>query len=315
MVIRFPIAVRLAACTLIAALIAPDVYAGKRLKRFSTTEDHYIDELFYDGESGRLMMVQETGIPGDRYGESINQTALVDWSRFDSNLISIKTSGEGYIPDETVTLNADGLIARLEIPGDEPSDDVTYEYHYDTDGYCTEVIGSNIYNGHVYANTWTYGWENGDLVSYNDGYWTAEYGDTAYPDGAQFIGAFFDSFAMRFRQSFIGAYCGFMKSSRHHLTRCKDDDGYYDYYQYDLDEDGYPTEIRIYNDREMTRLYHTFTFEWEDSAAADDVNEDSEVMPESYFTPDGIRHTSPQHGLNIIRYTDGTTRKIFITRP
>ena len=104
----------------------------------------------------------------------------------------------------------------MEIPGDEPSDDVTYEYHYDTDGYCTEVIGSNIYNGHVYANTWTYGWENGDLVSYNDGYWTAEYGDTAYPDGAQVIGAFFDSFAMPFRTSSLGAYLCFCQSSRYH---------------------------------------------------------------------------------------------------
>ena len=36
------------------------------------------------------------------------------------------------------------------------------------------------------------------------------------------------------------------------------------------------------------------------------------AKPEAYYTPDGRRLSSPQPGLNIVRMSDGTARKIVV---
>jgi hypothetical protein len=42
--------------------------------------------------------------------------------------------------------------------------------------------------------------------------------------------------------------------------------------------------------------------------------QDVVVTPQAYYTPDGRRHVTQQRGLNIVRMSDGTTKKVSTQR-
>lgn len=55
-------------------------------------------------------------------------------------------------------------------------------------------------------------------------------------------------------------------------------------------------------------FYNIVEYEYEQSDI--EAVEHSPLNIEQYYTPDGMRIDKPQRGLNIVRMSDGTTRKV-----
>jgi hypothetical protein len=53
-------------------------------------------------------------------------------------------------------------------------------------------------------------------------------------------------------------------------------------------------------------------FRWDGETSLQEITEDSDAEIKAIYTANGIPVSQPQRGINILKMSDGTTRKIFV---
>lgn len=291
--------------------LSMDVWAGeKRLRKCTTTEDHYSIALTYDDLTGRLISGYTSGI--DSHWDSADDfTTTLDWSRIDQGIVTVSSdSRTGNMSDGDITLrlNAEGLLT--EVVGAAGSQwEGTWNFILDQNGNCTRITSQE--EG-VYGN---FTWVNGDFTSSQENEATFFYSGKSFsspvPSKSSVVSAFFNSYSGGLSVPGTALLAGMVKGSRN-LVDYIIVDGDMEYFVYEFDQDGYPVRIeqRLGHNGE---LYAEFLFEWEADPGSG-INETT-VAPAGepcYISPDGTLHNRPVKGVNIVRHGDGTTRKIYI---
>ena len=80
-------------------------------------------------------------------------------------------------------------------------------------------------------------------------------------------------------------------------------------YTYEFDSDGYVTKAVLDDTDEGV---YTYTLVWEANTAAVDKVRSVSSEPQDFYDLKGGKHQQPAHGLNIVRMSDGTIRKVVV---
>lgn len=280
--------------------------AEKRLKKFTTTEDHYSVALTYD-DQGRLVSAFTSGLDSE-WDNNDNFTLSLDWSRIADGIVTTTSdSRSGYMDDGDLSLrlNATGLLTEV-IGAADSSWDGTWSYMLDQNGYCTSIFSQE--EG-LYDN---YTWVDGDFTSAQDHEVVFFYSGKSFSDPVEsrssVVSAFFNSYSGGLSAPGTAVLSGMIKGSRH-LVDYIIDEGDMEYFVYEFDSDGYPVRVeqRLGHSGE---LYAEFTFEWENADSGLDTPCVDATEAPCYISIDGMVHSHPVRGINLRRNSDGTISKI-----
>lgn len=229
-------------------------------------------------------------------------------------------------PGETITcyltLGENGYVSRsyeVEESFGEVAEHEVYTFSYNVNGQLSEVSESDFLD----SETYTFFYDStGDITmsskrgSDNDNEtYTIAYSSTAQPQMLANKGAImdFDLFGFDSTEASYLYYAGLLGKPTTHLPitsieKEANGDTTSSSIKWTLGTDGFPTAMREFEGRELEAQ---MIFTWRDIAAVKSIEmEESDGSVVGYYDLMGKKHAQPLRGLNIVKMSDGTTKKI-----
>lgn len=298
---------------LISILLPFTGFAEKVLVGISDGED--VASTIEYNQQGKVVKIS-----GGAVNDYIN--VEVDWTKFNDGFVSLAMNIEGISFNLDVLLDNKGRAIKV---ADPSINAYLYEFSYDENN---NLITANT-NLDDYIAKKTLVWENGNLVKitgneiYEDGSTPVsvniQYTDVSHPQaidnkgeiigGLLSFGVDTDDFGILSFMQMMGLIGN--RSKNLPVSAVARWEGYPSFqsnFSYVLDSEGYPIEATTEEDGEVMHNYFT----WGDIQLGieDALNPDKTVV--GIYDLNGIKLTEPKKGINIIRYSDGTTQKLVV---
>ncbi len=265
-----------------------------------------VHEISYDSE-GRVSVVK---------CQYYNWVSTYDYSALADNIVTMKVektdrNGEPIeiIKEYTMRLGDNGLISRVDYIVYEYVDErpMSYDFSYNDDNNIIKIDADE--GGQVYE----FDYEGGNLISLQgvedwapgevlEAHYT--YGDIANVGKLVFYNFYFQSFDQLNFAFLTGLMGEPSKTLMTDAVLTADDETQTTDFKWLLDEDGYPYEMSW---SETDSRIHT-SFTWSNLTGINSVKE--ETVGSRYYSLEGIELDAPRRGINIVRNSDGTTRKV-----
>lgn len=282
---------------------------GYQLTAVETSDMKYSSKLTLTYEDNRLVKVTETSSYGD--GNPYSDWYIFDYNEIDKRHVTMIYQNEDWDKQYIdLYLNSDGAVGTVMYEDGE-----WYEFQYNSDKQLSRMIQHHE-DGEIETTNMTY--DNGSLVKVNgndgDAYYmsyTSE--ETLIPIANKaglmyncdiFWGIDLDEFNYVYMAGLLGkapAYLPIATRDGNYSTR---------HYNWNLDDNGIPTECSYNPDsRDITYKYY-----WTKTETGNNNITDNTKAPtvKGVYTTSGMKTSCQQKGLNIIQFSDGTTRKIVL---
>lgn len=274
-------------------------------------DDTYSSKLTLTYEDNRLIKVTEGSQYNGNHGSSDRYE--FDYSQLDKQIVTMKYYYENDIERIVLTLNSDGAAEKAVFDDGE-----WYEFYYNSDRQLNRMVRHD--DDILEITEMTY--DNGSLIRVNedDGdafYMTYTSVDTPSPI-KNIAGLMYkcdilwmidlDEFNYVYMAGLLGEAPAYLPLSTREHSKWGDD--YVYHYKWELDNNGIPLTC-IYNTSSETysRIYK---YSWNTvETGVNNIMTDTEVSSiNAKYSINGTKIDTTQKGINIIRYSDGTTRKV-----